>query len=404
MRSKIIKLIRYACIGYPLLALSFLIPRKKDKWLIGAQNRFICNSKYFFLKHHDQHEGKLIWISPSKTTHAHLKRLGLPCAYKYSFSGLYHLLTAKVYITSYGTQYDLSFWTKGNALVVYLWHGVGIKNLNYASTSPTLRTIYHTKNLIKKAIYAPYREKPALFLTTSTLMTQHFMKCFNLTVDRIYEGGYPRCELLQASEAELMTHVRKYETSSMLETITYFKDFEKIFLYMPTWRDQNPDFLTNLQWDFEKLNAILQEKQQLFVLKLHPMSTTKALEQASFTNILILPSDLDIYPLLPFTDVLITDYSSIYYDYILMDGKDVILFPYDIQDYIQKSRDLAFDYSSHTYGHTVYDFHNLIETVKHELYHNDRQKQEKIKQLFWGNNSHNDIYTKINEMVHHEHN
>ena len=68
------------------------------------------------------------------------------------------------------------------------------------------------------------------------------------------------------------------------------------------------------------------------------------------TNVILLDKSMDVYPLLPKTDVLITDYSSIYYDYILMPEKDVLLFPFDYQDYIRNSRDLAYDYLTYTPG------------------------------------------------------
>lgn len=46
---------------------------------------------------------------------------------------------------------------------------------------------------------------------------------------------------------------------------------------------------------------------------------------SSLSNITYVSPELDVYPILPFTDVLITDYSSIYYDYLLMDHKGCIL-------------------------------------------------------------------------------
>lgn len=60
----------------------------------------------------------------------------------------------------------------------------------------------------------------------------------------------------------------------------------------------------------------------------------------SYSNLRIIDSSCDIYPILPFTDVLITDYSSIYYDYMLIPNKQILLFPFDEEEYCTFNRDL----------------------------------------------------------------
>jgi CDP-glycerol glycerophosphotransferase (TagB/SpsB family) len=71
----------------------------------------------------------------------------------------------------------------------------------------------------------------------------------------------------------------------------------------------------------------------------------------------------DIYPILPFTDVLITDYSSIYYDYILMKGKRVILFTFDYDKYISE-RELNIEYEKYFIGLRVHSFDQLYDVIK----------------------------------------
>ena len=95
---------------------------------------------------------------------------------------------------------------------------------------------------------------------------------------------------------------------------------------------------------------------------------------------------MDVYPLLPFTDMLITDYSSIYYDYILMDDKGVLLFPFDIEEYKKSSNRLAFDYDEYTPGPRVYTFEDMIEYLMKGDYRYDSAERKKILRLFWGNN------------------
>lgn len=63
-----------------------------------------------------------------------------------------------------------------------------------------------------------------------------------------------------------------------------------------------------------------------------------------FSNISILDNEMDIYPLLPHIDILITDYSSIMYDFSLMKGKRTILYTFDIDTYSKQSRPLYEDF------------------------------------------------------------
>ena len=79
---------------------------------------------------------------------------------------------------------------------------------------------------------------------------------------------------------------------------------------MPTWRETRENFIVSAGFDFVLLNEILKQRDDLFLLKLHPESNLSMEEMSRYSNILVLDKKIDIYPVLPFTDVLVTDYSS----------------------------------------------------------------------------------------------
>ena len=81
-----------------------------------------------------------------------------------------------------------------------------------------------------------------------------------------------------------------------------------------------------------------------------------------YDNIIMYDNSKDIQPLLKLSDVLITDYSSVYVDYLLLD-RPVIFFPYDYEKYIQKDRDLLFDYDWITPGPKCYSQDELQKTL-----------------------------------------
>jgi CDP-glycerol glycerophosphotransferase (TagB/SpsB family) len=111
---------------------------------------------------------------------------------------------------------------------------------------------------------------------------------------------------------------------------------------------------------------------------------------------------MDIYSILPFTTTLITDYSSIYYDYLLMEDKQILLFPFDYEEYIANSKSLAFDFDEYTPGIRAYNFEELIYIMENNL-NLDIPSKDNILKLFWGDNylekSDSEIlYTKIKQL------
>jgi CDP-glycerol glycerophosphotransferase len=93
----------------------------------------------------------------------------------------------------------------------------------------------------------------------------------------------------------------------------------------------------------------------------------------SCDNILVVDSQTDPYPLLQLSDSLITDYSSIYFDFLLT-KKPIIFFPYDYEEYLVESRELYFDYEKYTPGVKVKSMKDLEVALLAE----DRYEKERL--------------------------
>jgi CDP-glycerol glycerophosphotransferase (TagB/SpsB family) len=73
------------------------------------------------------------------------------------------------------------------------------------------------------------------------------------------------------------------------------------------------------------------------------MSITVFKEDISgYKNLLLLDNNLDVYPLLPFTTSLLTDYSSIFVSITLSLNKEIIFYPFDIENYKSKKQRTVF--------------------------------------------------------------
>ena len=231
--------------------------------------------------------------------------------------------------------------------------------------------------------------RPDWLLTSTPFQTIMFASAFRIPVERCLEYGYPRNGILTCSEEERMDFVKRYEPEATMELIEAIAQggYDKVFVYMPTWRDSQLEVFTQ-SFDLTRLDALLGQKKQLLLLKPHANVKIDKGAFAQLKNIRFVDGGVDIYPVLPYTDVLITDYSSILYDYILMPGKDVILYLYDYADYLNE-RDLYYSFDENVVGRKVSTFKELYDCIERGDYHIDEEQRRRIIELFWGETIHN---------------
>ena len=199
-----------------------------------------------------------------------------------------------------------------------------------------------------------------------------------------YATSFSSLGMMIASIANLIKkYVEEYEPQGVNRLIKDIQEFSHTIIYMPTFRDDQSDFMLASGINLDLLNDFLEKRDELFLFKLHP-ATVVSNVSSIFSNIRFLDKDVDVYPILPFTDLLITDYSSIFYDYLLLD-KGIVLFPFDYEKYICQCRDLAFDFDDYTPGVRAYSFDSLMEILSDWNYGNSlTTEQNRIKKIFWG--------------------
>lgn len=156
----------------------------------------------------------------------------------------------------------------------------------------------------------------------------------------------------------------------------------KNILYAPTFRDIDRNTILNAKFDLQRLNNFLKKFSAIFLIKFHPIiKLEKNLQK--YSNIFFVSPNTDIYPLLKYVDILVTDYSSIYFDFLLLD-KPIIFFPYDFEKYISKDRELYFNYNDFTPGMKANNFKELLKKIELTLTNkNDEYKEfrKRIKNL-----------------------
>jgi CDP-glycerol glycerophosphotransferase (TagB/SpsB family) len=350
----------------PVYLLSFIVPRDKGLWVFGSTfgRRFADNPKYFYLymTQHQSEQVKVVWISKSKNVIQQLNEHEASGYYLYSLKGIWHALRAKVYIYDNYSK-DICYALSGRAVKINLWHGIPLKMIQKDNKNDKVR---NPVSFAEKLHGIPRRisdEKPSHYVvTTSEFLIPFFRSAFQ-TEKVINCGGYPRNDILLSKDIRNLLTGQELSSLEEIKNKRAALDSEagKLVLYMPTFRESEKLFLQML--DINQFNEVLRKKNILFCIKLHPKSKQKdEILKLSNDNIIILASDSDPYVFLDMADLLITDYSSVYFDYLLAD-KPLIFFCYDLEEYISNSRDMYFNYEEFTPGMKIKTMEEFLDVL-----------------------------------------
>lgn len=350
---------------YCIYPFSFLFPRSKRKWAFGSfRGAFNDNAKYLFI-HASEHlqDVDCAWLSIKKSTVNEIRSKGLKAYWILSPKGVWHALRSKFwFFNAYSS--DIMYCLSGGATLVNLWHGLPMKRIEFGITSGPLADRFVKKTLKERYFHPETFQRPDYLLSATDFFTETFANSFRIPVDRCLKMGYPRNAVLTAPEAERLGLVERFEpeqTKTLIESLKQ-RPYRSVYVYLPTWRDSQRDFFIQ-GFDMKTMDAVLRERNALLLVKPHANNSVDSGLVGELTNIRLLPSTMDIYPVLPYTDVLITDYSSILYDYVLMEDKDVILYLYDFQVY-EKERNFTRPFDELVVGKKVFTFEELLQVIR----------------------------------------
>ena len=163
---------------------------------------------------------------------------------------------------------------------------------------------------------------------------------------------------------------------------------KKLVLYAPTFRE-NPK--NNAVFDYFDIEKFIEEvgDEYALAIRLHPnyagyCDEGHAIDLEELENrydIINFTGFKDEQKLLLLADILIADYSSIMVDYTIL-KKPIVLFAYDLDDYLSNERGFYFDYRQMVPGRIVYDSDELIKVLKEEDF--DLEKLEEFSKMQFG--------------------
>ena len=375
-------------ICYCIYPFSFLFPRRKKKWAFGSfRGAFNDNAKYLFVYVSEKMpEIDSVWISINKSTVNAIRMKGLKAFHILSPKGIWFALTSKYwFFNAYSS--DIMFCFSGGAKLVNLWHGLPMKRIEFDITTGPLAERFVRRSLKELFFHPENFQRPDYLLAASTFFSETFARSFRIPIDHCLMMGYPRNVILNCPETERMSFVERYEPEATKSLITRLKEkgHDRVFVYLPTWRDSQRDFFSH-DFDMKAMDETLRHCNALLLLKPHANVSVDEQAVKGLTNVMLLQSTMDIYPVLPYTDALITDYSSVMYDYVLMEQKGMILYLYDFQEY-EKERNFTRSFDELAFGKRVFDFAALLKTIREGDYMMQEDERKAFVRRCWGDTS-----------------
>ncbi len=343
---------------FPISCLVYIVPRNKRNWVFGSGTgmNFSDNAKYLFLYCSSLNEINCYWITKNKVLVENIRNDGLKAYYKYSIMGLWLSISSKVYIYDSRTG-CINHFTSAGAYKVSLWHGSPLKTIDRDITVKN-NAFYignHTwglKRYLVRIIMPEWFVVADLMIATSDKVKGYFNSAFGSK--KIEVTGYPRNDII--SNPNLYRKYLMFE-----QNIIHSLSTKKTILYAPTFRDTDRfERETPIVW--ERLNNLLKKNDTTFLIKLHRHDYSMIIKE-NYSHIRVLDNECDMYPLFSKVDLLITDYSSIFFDFLLTD-KPVLFYPYDIEDYLTMDRSMYDEYETVTPGHKAYNFQGFYEKIE----------------------------------------
>jgi len=366
-----------------VLLISLFIPKSKKIWLIGGWfgQRFADNSRYLFLYLNDNKKkfgiDKVVWITRNNDIFKELKKKGFEVYYTWELKSIWYHFRAKVHLIDQ-CPFDINPFFSIRSVRINLWHGFPLKKLGIY-TRKDIKKIGYIKNKlmeIKKRLNINF-DSPGLWskhylLASSNFSAKILGNVFNIPKEKVLIANYPRNDVffydnfenyLMDKENNTLKKIKESKNKNML-----------ILCYFPTFRDNKITYLfgSKNEDELSVFFDFLKEQNILLISKYHFAGEKNYKIFGNYSNTVInLSPEMDIYFILKYVDILITDYSSVYFDFLLC-NKPIIFYPYDLKYYKDKDRGFIFDYDKISPGPKAYNLNQLKKIITEVIKNNKK--------------------------------
>ena len=344
---------------------------------------YACSPKaiYEYMVNNEKyHEFQFIWAFKNPENYKFLEENNNTKVIKYKSRQYYQSYAKSKYWVTNSRISDIIMKKKSQKFI-QCWHGTPLKKLGYDIIVDGGNAMNSLKDIRKK--YRIDAKKYDYMLSPSKFCTEKFRSAFNLKKynkeNIIIEEGYPRNDFLSNYQKKDVTRIKK--------ELNIPKD-KKVILYAPTWRDNQHEsgigYVYNPEIDFKKLQKEFGGEYVLLFRSHYFIANYINLEEYKGFVYNVSQYD-DINDLYIISDLLITDYSSVFFDYAIL-KRPIIFYMYDLKEYKNKLRDFYIDLKELP-GPIVENEKDLIKEIKNvdknsKTYYNNYKKfNEKFNNL-----------------------
>ncbi|MEC1361553.1 CDP-glycerol glycerophosphotransferase family protein [Bacillus subtilis] len=362
MKSKI--LMKYRSLLVRVYSIAFriigLLPRNEKLIIFESYSgkQFSCNPRAIFEyleENKDKYDYRLIW-SIDKRNKDLFDNLDVKYLKRFSLKWLWYMATAKYWITNS----RLPLWIPKPRKTTYVqtWHGTPLKKLANDMDEvhmPGTTTEQYKKNFLKEASKWDYLISPNAYSTEIFRSAFQFKRTF-------IESGYPRNDFLHKEN--------KYEEMLKIKDRLGIDRDKKIILYAPTWRDNSyyakGKYKFNMVLDLESLKDQLSDE-YILILRMHYLVSENINLTAYKGFAYDFSNHNDIRELYLISDILITDYSSVFFDFAGL-NRPILFYVPDIEFYRDKLRGFYYDFEKCAPGPLLKTTEKVIEAI-HKTQH-----------------------------------
>lgn len=313
------------------------IPKDNKLILFSAWfgKKYADSSMYeyeYLLKNSDY---KVYWYTRNSDIYNDLLSKEMPVLYSKTLKAIWYQIRAKVLVTAIQTD-DFNPYFFRNCICIDLDHGFVIKQVGFKIPTISKRYI-EFRHLLWWGM--DFR------LTASTDFSRKAIEdSFGVTKERIIKCNKPRTDVLFDKELQKGKNLN----------VEAIKKGRKAIVWMPTHRSSGAKTMDIEQLlDLDSIQSICEKNDMVFIIKKHFYHRNEVSNLEKYDNIFdITQQEVDSQVILAQADALISDYSASYIEYLSLD-RPILLYAFDLDDYLKSERGLYFTFDINTSGELV---------------------------------------------------
>ncbi|QVK12807.1 CDP-glycerol glycerophosphotransferase family protein [Weissella ceti] len=272
----------------------------------------------------------------------------------------YYSLKAKYWV--FNSKMANYMYKRKNQVYFQTWHGTPLKRLAHDIQNEN-QTFYRTKmsyaDMLKT--YDVDSEKWDLLLASSNYMRDRYASAFQYSTSKMLMAPYPRNNILL-----------NYDDNYVAKLKEQFKlpDNKKVILYAPTFRDDNytdSGYSFQLNVNFEHWYESLGDEYVVLFKPHYLIANTFTISEKLKKFVQFVPANAEINDCYLVSDVLVTDYSSVFFDYALL-NRPIYFYMYDFENYKDVLRGFYLDVESELPNKIIQDESELLDAIKDRVF------------------------------------